>query len=1717
MNVESILGGLQAKAYFWPDATREFADRKLLQCGARSFLVRRSSQAHHVTLSYREDDGRVCHSLIRVEYPPMCFILVQSGERHATLDALLLCFRLVPVLRDNVPTGAALAPSPVNNSNTTAVLAVTTSSNAQSESTTPGSTLSSNVAPPKTPPDSPRNAAHQQQQPQQQQQQQQQQISSRLVPPAQGRLYVSLPTKNEKKLTPLQHPLSMSDLDLSAMPLPPLPTVPTDDAPLSSPPLTPTAMAAAAANLTLDSPCVSPRFIPEPSLPMVRLSSRMDALDAFARAPPRTPDIPPTPDELESMLRVATVGDGSAAAARRLLEGSASRAPPSDHDYGNLSLSPALPPRRNVTNLLQSLAAIDKLASGSSAAGEDEFVDEEELAVIEVHSNNDRGTTEDMFDIDAQSIDVHTLDNEIDATIARDERASTHFSELPDDEHGLLERAPTGAALAEALARGVVANNTRATSTYAAANVMLSRQSSAALTLQQRRDVTSDDLQRRFPQSTSVRVTIYDSLLETVPCELAANVPVVALLAQLTAALTAEATARPGGALAKLVPKLQHGFAIQVVHSRPTVDRQLSVQSNTSTDSLAVPRHRAQRTPLQSSFIRWLNVHLTLNMQNVAAESTLILWSHDDIRAPLSALPLAVLEGWMRVTLLHTDVVSRVHEPRPVVEASRKLYGALTNDFLFLFSGDTLNTPSVRVVNLQLYELHHRAGAPLPLVLRHLALGANAASSTRAAFDIAIEVDAASVASGGERGASTATALSAWTRALSAYCGDATRRIVLGVSPEQDYLVRVFEQESVGRVHMPPCQHRVGAAPAVLQQCVSHVVLHLTPGTIGALFSDSSRDAVIAQRMDELAQGATVPPFGSDEPTFVAARMLVRYLRLLPRPIVSAALHDEMMRAQTDADEMRAARACRAVFNAISIVPRLVLAYLLRFLSHLASLVAAASTNGPQLYDAYIEVLARLFAHCLVEPVDDLSRSSCLVGQGESTAAPCLSFLIRHWRVICSNISLEMAETVPCSCPDEAPPAIVGGSLAASSSSPNGAAAATVTPIGAIATAASTTSAAAAAAATRGDVRRGTAPANSARPTLSSTAPSLAAAAAVSRATFSAGKSGGVGNVGALALVRSCHPFIEASRMHGWLLKKRKGRSALFAPQKRYFAVCSDAVYYFSQPTAPEPLGQLTLLGSDVTRHASANVVGATSPRGDRGAAQRQFELTADGVTYVLTAASGGECDAWVTALQAVVYDSVRESRHGNKPPSIEALLALPDNAQCADCRAHLLASTAQALVGLGMFVCVPCAAAHRAVGAVQCRKALDPSWSDAQLAAMAARGNTRGALLWESTLLVRIDRGDNVRPAGAAAAHAERMDFVRAKYTEKLYYNAAQLGEDDLLPASATSAADEQTEAAQQNEVMARRKLARLSMRVVAQSKGLLNCDILWATALPPRSPVVVSAALVAALGAQLERFVGIDRLLLDALRKSVKMRDQFANHESLRAAQEFLAWSERTAELQRVPLTSSGAAAFGFAGMVLTEAEQRCFWIHVYTCMVSHLCLALFGGLRPSVADWHRALALRVYGIADVELSANDVLHGILRGGRPFGGGEPAVARSAFALPLDARVHFATPTWASDTPPMLAVVSAATVDAALTTATRTYLNEHVHLVFRRNEVSLPHVFDAYRGDFGSGSLDDVLDFVQQHLSREKSKLLNFMRQHSCNVMIRDEAEGTRVPMVLQ
>ena len=169
------------------------------------------------------------------------------------------------------------------------------------------------------------------------------------------------------------------------------------------------------------------------------------------------------------------------------------------------------------------------------------------------------------------------------------------------------------------------------------------------------------------------------------------------------------------------------------------------------------------------------------------------------------------------------------------------------------------------------------------------------------------------------------------------------------------------------------------------------------------------------------------------------------------------------------------------------------------------------------------------------------------------------------------------------------------------------------------------------------------------------------------------------------------------------------------------------------------------------------------------------------------------------------------------------------------------------------MFVCVPCAVAHRELQAsdageqldevTACRKAQDASdvWSAEQLSVIASRGNARGAALWEAALVQLADKGDAVRPRGATATKAERMAFIHAKYVEKRYYNAAQLTEDDLAAKSAAGDGDATAaaggDASAEEEVMKRRRLARLSMRAAAQGKGASRaCSVLPTARCSPR-----------------------------------------------------------------------------------------------------------------------------------------------------------------------------------------------------------------------------------------------------------------------------------------
>jgi hypothetical protein len=146
--------------------------------------------------------------------------------------------------------------------------------------------------------------------------------------------------------------------------------------------------------------------------------------------------------------------------------------------------------------------------------------------------------------------------------------------------------------------------------------------------------------------------------------------------------------------------------------------------------------------------------------------------------------------------------------------------------------------------------------------------------------------------------------------------------------------------------------------------------------------------------------------------------------------------------------------------------------------------------------------------------------------------------------------------------------------------------------------------------------------------------------------------------------------------------------------------------------------------------------------------------------------------------------------------------------------------------------------------------------------------------------------------------------------------------------------------------------------------------------------------------------------------------------------------------------------------------------FWLNVYNAGAQLLL-----DRRPSLfeSQWRffRATAVTVAG---VELSLDDIEHGILRGGRSkYGLGYlPRLARTglprAYRLDVDSRIHFALNCGAASCPAVLAY-DPETVDGALDDATAMYLDDTVEYDPDRDRVRLPRVCLWFVGDFGGRS----------------------------------------------
>ncbi|RDY10683.1 putative ADP-ribosylation factor GTPase-activating protein AGD5 [Mucuna pruriens] len=102
----------------------------------------------------------------------------------------------------------------------------------------------------------------------------------------------------------------------------------------------------------------------------------------------------------------------------------------------------------------------------------------------------------------------------------------------------------------------------------------------------------------------------------------------------------------------------------------------------------------------------------------------------------------------------------------------------------------------------------------------------------------------------------------------------------------------------------------------------------------------------------------------------------------------------------------------------------------------------------------------------------------------------------------------------------------------------------------------------------------------------------------------------------------------------------------------------------------------------------------------------------------------------------------------------LEGLLKLPENKECADCKAK---GPRWASVNLGIFICMQCSGIHRSLGVhiSKVRSATLDTWLPEQVAFIQSMGNEKANSYWEAELPTNYDR-------------VGIENFIRAKYEDK-------------------------------------------------------------------------------------------------------------------------------------------------------------------------------------------------------------------------------------------------------------------------------------------------------------------------------------------------------------
>ncbi|GKV15878.1 hypothetical protein SLEP1_g26618 [Rubroshorea leprosula] len=130
----------------------------------------------------------------------------------------------------------------------------------------------------------------------------------------------------------------------------------------------------------------------------------------------------------------------------------------------------------------------------------------------------------------------------------------------------------------------------------------------------------------------------------------------------------------------------------------------------------------------------------------------------------------------------------------------------------------------------------------------------------------------------------------------------------------------------------------------------------------------------------------------------------------------------------------------------------------------------------------------------------------------------------------------------------------------------------------------------------------------------------------------------------------------------------------------------------------------------------------------------------------------------------------------------LEGLLKLPENKECADCKAK---GPRWASVNLGIFICMQCSGIHRSLGVhiSKVRSATLDTWLPEQVAFIQSMGNEKANSYWEAELPPNYDR-------------VGIENFIRAKYEEKRWVPK------DGIPKSPPRGQDERASVVEQRHV---------------------------------------------------------------------------------------------------------------------------------------------------------------------------------------------------------------------------------------------------------------------------------------------------------------------------